>query len=136
MNFLNLLTIDVLFGDCLRVLLNLLENEGNQSYFHQRSYIESIFDFFGFNLTREKRWPIQRVTNIHLSLKVRNKTSDLFSNKNHKYPFSIMYIKIIRTFVSPTNSPEHIVECQTTIEQCGKKRIKRKYLIKFISMRI
>lgn len=37
-----------------------------------------------------------------------------------------MYVKIIRTLVSPTKSTENIFACQCKVKECGKKRIKRK----------
>ncbi|CAF2375711.1 unnamed protein product [Rotaria sp. Silwood2] len=87
---------NVTIEDCLSIILTLFEsNQSNQSYFRRRSYIPRLFSFFERGLIGEKLWSIQKVTNIHLLL------------------------KIIQTLVSPTNSNENIIACQRTVKQCG-----------------
>jgi len=75
--------------------------------------------FLKFDLTDEKPWLPQKVTNINVLLEVRNK----IKNQKYYFPFFV-YIKIIQTLLLPINSSENIDACQRQIKRYSKKKRK------------
>uniref|UniRef100_F7AL87 General vesicular transport factor p115 n=1 Tax=Equus caballus TaxID=9796 RepID=F7AL87_HORSE len=85
----------IVVEDCLILLQNLLKNNNsNQNFFKEGSYIQSMKPWFEVG-DENSGWSAQKVTNLHLML------------------------QLIRVLVSPTNPPGATSSCQKAMFQCG-----------------